>query len=117
MSDGNKKTSDTILRMFGGKGSVDAKSEQDSESGPSQHDAGRFFMREAVEMVAPVFWATSATKLILVIRQFFFFGVGVLGFYQTLNWLIGGVPSSWWLVLQVPVVFLGLMATIAGIVK
>ncbi len=109
----NEKAKQEIMRMFGGGGNEPALQEAGASSGVE----GALVLREAVELVAPVFWITSATKMFDVIKQLLMFAFGVFGFYQVFHWLVTGVPTSWWLVLQVPLALMGLMAALAGVVK
>lgn len=74
-------------------------------------------LREAVELTAPVFWLTSFGKLVDLIKQPLVFGFSLFGFYQVFHWLLTGVPSSWWLVLQIPAALFGVMVAMTWLGK
>ncbi|OZA30486.1 MAG: hypothetical protein B7X93_03065 [Hydrogenophilales bacterium 17-61-9] len=99
-----------ILRMFDKPGSI-------SDCGAGESGAKAILAREAVELLAPVFWLTSFTRLIDVLKQVFMFWIGAVCFYQIFHWLLTGVPASWWLVLQVPLVLFGLLVALLGVLK
>lgn len=109
----NEELKQKIMRMFGER--EDGASVQKANA--SGDAAGGLILREAVELLAPVFWITSVTKMFDVFKQVLMFALGVLGFYQVFHWFVSGVPASWWLVLQVPLALVGLMAVLAGVVK
>lgn len=109
----NEEAKQKIMRMFGGDRGGDVPQEAEA----SKSSAGVLILREGIELVAPVFWITSVTKLFDVFKQVLMFALGVFGFYQVFHWLLTGVPSSWWLILQVPLALMGLLAVLVGIVK
>lgn len=106
------KTKQKIMRMFSGRAPGPAIS-----SGHDEGGAKAILAREVVELVAPVFWFTSWSRLVDVLKQVFVFSVGVACFYQVFHWFVTGVPASWWLVLQVPLVFFGLLVALLGVLK
>lgn len=110
----NGNAKEEILRMFSaGRGSA----VQETPVGANGGSVGQLVLREVVELLAPVFWVTSLTRLVDAVRQVFMFAVGVFGFYMVFHWLLTGVPSSWWLAVQVPLALLGVMVALVGVVK
>lgn len=96
-----------IMEMFSLKRGSGTATQGDGEAEKSRF--ARLVMREAVELAAPVFWITSITKVVDLVKQVFVFLFSLFGFYQVVHWLLTGVPASWWLILQVPAALFGVM--------
>lgn len=110
----NENTKKEILEMFS-KGGRKRMREEDEE--PNIDGAAKLAVREAAELLAPIFWVSSVSKLFDLGRQVFMFALGVFGFYLVFNWFLTGVPASWWLVFQVPLAFFGVMMAMLGIFR
>ncbi len=110
----NENAKNETLKMFSGRREVP---HPQREADPGRGGLGMWVLREVTELLAPVFWLTSLTKLILVAKHVFMFIVGSASFYYLFHWLLTGVPASWWLVLQVPFALFGLMLALSVIMK
>lgn len=77
----------------------------------------KFVLREAAELIAPIFWVTSGTKLVEAGKDLFKFALGAAGFFMVFHGLLTGVSFTWLLIFEIPLAIFGLLLALIAVFK